>query len=81
MISNSAYSWWLYNAVPLGSQAASTMTQYPTQSHYLDLISPVYTDQQVSSNKYQVSKRIGLFDRERTTDLAPGRHVLYSQDH
>ena len=29
-----AYSWWFYSAVPLGNQTASTMTWYPTQSHY-----------------------------------------------
>ena len=29
---NSAHSWWLYSAAPLGHQATSTW--YPTQSHY-----------------------------------------------
>ena len=29
-----AHSWWLYSAATLGDQVASTMTWYPTQSHY-----------------------------------------------
>ena len=28
--------WQLYGADPLGDQAADTLTQYSTQSHYLD---------------------------------------------
>ena len=31
-----AHSWWLYSAASLGNQAAGTMTQYPTKSHYPD---------------------------------------------
>ena len=33
---DSAQSWQLYNVTPLGNQAASTMTQYPTQLYYSD---------------------------------------------
>ena len=33
---DSAHSWWLYSAAPLGYQTASTVTWYPTQSHYHD---------------------------------------------
>ena len=33
---DSAHSWRLYSAVPLGDQATSTMKCYPTQSHYPD---------------------------------------------
>ena len=32
---SSVHSWWPYSAIPLRNQAASTMTWYPTQSHYL----------------------------------------------
>ena len=30
------HPWQLYSAAPLGNQATSTMTQYPTQSHFPD---------------------------------------------
>ena len=30
-------SWRLYSSTPLGNQVASTITQYSTQSHYLDI--------------------------------------------
>ena len=33
---DSVISWQLYNAAPLGNQPAGIITQYPTQSHYLD---------------------------------------------
>ena len=32
---DSGHSWWLCSAAQLGNQTAGTMTQYPTQSHYL----------------------------------------------
>ena len=31
-----AHSWRLYSAALLGTQAAGTLTQYLTQSHYID---------------------------------------------
>ena len=34
---DSAHSWLLYSAVPLGDQTVSTVTLYPTQSHYPDI--------------------------------------------
>ena len=34
--SDSAHSWRLHSAAPLGNQTASTMTRYPIQSHYPD---------------------------------------------
>ena len=37
---DSVHSWWLCSAAPLGNQAISTMTRYPTQLHYPILISP-----------------------------------------
>ena len=33
---DSGHSWWLHSAAPLRNQAVSTMTWYPTQSHYPD---------------------------------------------
>ena len=36
----SAHSWQLYSAASLGNQAISTMTWYPTQSHYPEPNSP-----------------------------------------
>ena len=33
---DSAHSWQLYSAVPLGNQVAVSMVQYPIQSHYPD---------------------------------------------
>ena len=33
---NSVHSWWLYSAVPLRTQAVSTMIWYPIESHYFD---------------------------------------------
>ena len=33
---DNAHSWWLYNAASLEHQPTSTMTCYPTQSHYPD---------------------------------------------
>ena len=56
---DSAHSWELYSAVRLGDQTASTMTRYPTQSHYPDTepTSPCLTLIMLSaclgSNKYQ----------------------------
>ena len=31
---HSVHSWWFHSSAPLGDQAASTMTWYPTHSHY-----------------------------------------------
>ena len=59
---DSARSWWLYSAVPLGDQVASTMTCYPTQSHYPDikLTRPcpllLMLRASIGSNKYQFGK-------------------------
>ena len=56
---NSAHSWRLYSAAPLGNQAASTVTQFPTQSHYpnTEPTSPclllIMLSTQLRSNKYQ----------------------------
>ena len=36
LICGSAHSWWLYSASPLGDSLASSMTWYPTQSHFAD---------------------------------------------
>ena len=33
---DSVHSWQLYSAAPLGDQSASTMSRYPSQSHYPD---------------------------------------------
>ena len=33
---DSAHSWRFYSAAPLGNQTASTMTRFPTHSHYPD---------------------------------------------
>ena len=33
---DSVHSWLLYSAVPLGGQATSSMTWYPTQPHFTD---------------------------------------------
>ena len=59
LICDSAHSWWLYSASPLGKQAISTMTWFPTQSHYLDAepTSPcpilIMQITRLGSNKYQ----------------------------
>ena len=56
---HSAHSWLLYSAASLGHQAASTMTCYPTQSHYpnTELTSPcpiiIMLSARLGSNKYQ----------------------------
>ena len=34
---DNAHSWWSYSTAPLGDQATSAMTWYPTQSHYPDI--------------------------------------------
>ena len=38
---DSAYTWWLYSAAPLGNQAIGTMTQHLTQSNYPDTKLPI----------------------------------------
>ena len=56
---DSAHSWWLYSAAPLGKQANNTMTWYPTHSHYPDTepTSPcpmlIRPSTGLGSNKYQ----------------------------
>ena len=65
---DSSRSWWLYSAAPLGSQAISTMTWYPTQSHYPDtepnspcsiLIMP---NTWLGSDKYEFDKSLIWFE-------------------
>ena len=73
-ISDSVRSWWLYNysATNLGNQAAtaSTMTQYPTQSHYPDIeltsLCPILLmlSIKLGSDRYQLCKSLVLLDWE-----------------
>ena len=56
---DSAQSWQLYSAAPLKDHVSSTMTGYPTQSHYPDTepTSPcpilIMLSAWLGSNKYQ----------------------------
>ena len=62
---DSAHSWWLNSASPLGDQAASTMTQYPTLSHYPDTESqslPYPNNAKRQANKWQVSISLVLLN-------------------
>ena len=60
---NSAHSWQLYSAAPLGDQATNTMTWYPKQSHYPDAepTSPWHSNKAKHlARKWQVSKSKSL---------------------
>ena len=56
---DSAHSWRLYSAVPLGNQATSIMTRYPAQPCYPTVTSPcpilLTPSAKLGSNKYQFS--------------------------
>ena len=65
----SAHSWWLYSAAPLRNQAAITMAQFPTESHYpvTEPTSPcpilIMPSTKLGSNKYQLYKSLVWLDR------------------
>ena len=56
---DNVHSWTLYSAAPLGNQAASTMTRYPTQTYSPDteptspLLILIIPDTWLGSNKDQ----------------------------
>ena len=64
----SVHSWWLYSAALLGNQATSTMTKYPTQSHYPDtvLTSPcpvlIMPKARLESDEFQFYKSLVWLD-------------------
>ena len=71
LIGDSAHSWWLYSAAPLGNHAASsTITIYPTQSCYAEtvLTSPcpicIIPNNRLGSDKYQFDKSLVWLDWE-----------------
>ena len=84
---DSAHSWWLYSAVKLGNQTASTMTWYPTQSHYLDteLTSPCHIllvlSTRLESDKYQFNKSLVWLDQESNSQSPHMRPALYRFSH
>ena len=90
---DSVHSWWLYNAVPLGDLAMSTMTWYPPQSHYPDtestsschslimLSEHLATKQQVSIFKWLIWLNEGSTMRSESPDSQNRRETLYSFSH
>ena len=85
---DSAHSRRLYSATQLGNQAVSTMTWYPTQSHYhnTDLTSPcpilIMPSTWLGSDKYQFDKSLILTRLWiRTHDLLHAKPVLYRFGH
>ena len=65
---DSAHSWRLCSAPPLGNEAISTMTRYPTQSHYPDteLTNPwpilILLSTWLGNDKYQFNKSLVWHD-------------------
>ena len=63
-----AHSWWLYTAAPLGNQAISTISWYPTPSHYpnTEPTSPchilIMPSSWLGSDKYQFDKSLVWLD-------------------
>ena len=63
---HSVHLWRLYSAARLGNQVASTMTQFPTQSHYPDTepTSPcpilIMSSTRLGSDKYQFKSLVWL---------------------
>ena len=79
----SAHTWQLYSAAPLGNQATTTMTQHPTQSHYptTELTSPcpilLMSSARLGSNKYQFYKSLVWLDQEPNAPISHTRgHIL-----
>ena len=70
----------LYSTTPLRDQAASTMTRYPTQSHYLETeqTSPcpvlIMPSARLGSNKYNFLSH--WFDSTKQMNVWPSRLVL-----
>ena len=80
----SAHLCWLYSASPLGNQATSTMTRYPTQSHYPGTERTTPCPKQLmqnarlgASNKYYIDELLAWLDREPNSDLLHVRPALY----
>ena len=72
------HSWRLYSAPPFGNQAASTMTWYPTQSHYpvTEPTSPcpilLMPSTKLGSNKYHFCKSLVWHDWESNSRSPAG---------
>ena len=78
---DSAHSWWLHSAAPLGDQVASTMTSFHsiTLSWYWanqSMPYPFIVDARVGSNKFQFCKSLVWMTRFRISDMGS----LYSTD-
>ena len=72
---DSVHAWWLYNAASVEHQTTSTMTCYPTQSHYHDLeptsLYPILImlNTRLGSDTYQLWSRWFDSTRFRTRGL------------
>ena len=73
--------WWRYSAAPLGNQTTSTMTQYPTQFHYLNTeltshhpVLLLMPNAKLGSNKYKLLKSLIWLDRNPNS-RSPAREV------
>ena len=84
---DSAHSWWLYSAGPLGDQATSTMIWYPTQSHYPDTepTSPCFIlimpSTRLGSDKYTFLSHWFWVAWVWTQEIQNGRKTLNSFGH
>ena len=85
IIYDSAHSWWLYSAAPLGNQATGTIIQYPTQSHYPDNAQsspytiPLMPSASLGSDKYKFYK--SLLWRDSTQNQSRHFCVPFSNCH